>query len=553
MCSVIPRGRFAWRRIRTFIRPRVRLLRAPEMTIDWDVPVTVRDGTVLRVNVFRPAGQRPVAVILSAHPYGKDRIPRRTRSGRRLNPQYRLFPQPGMIRISDLAGWEAPDPAFWVGHGYAVVNADLRGAGTSAGTGDFFTDSEARDYYDLIEWAGTQPWSTGKVGLHGVSYLAISQYRAAALRPPHLAAICPWEGFSDIYRDFARPGGVREDGFSIMWSAMTRLTCRVAGNLRKEFVARPERDAWYADRTPDLAAIEVPMLVCATFSDQSLHSRGSFEAFRRTGSSRKWLYTHRDGKWSHFYSPGAAAEQLRFFDHVLRDEPNGWQDRPAVRIAVHEAGPDPAEIWMTDQWPPSGLDWQTLYLDAASAGMLAEPAGPAQAVFSTSSESVTWTWRVPYDLDVIGPMAARLRVSVQESDDAHLLAAVRKFRAGREVFFEGSYGYSLDVVSRGWLRLAHRDLDEDLSQPWQPVGRHDSVRPVRSGEIVEASIALLPQATRFRAGDELRLELRGRWLFPRNPLTGQFPAGYQRGPGARVTVHTGGDSPSGLLLGIRRL
>jgi putative CocE/NonD family hydrolase len=71
------------------------------------------------------------------------------------------------------------------------------------------------NYYDLIEWAGMQSWSSGLVGLDGVSYLAISQYKVAALKPPSLAAICPWEGLSDLYRDFAYPGGVREDGFSI--------------------------------------------------------------------------------------------------------------------------------------------------------------------------------------------------------------------------------------------------------------------------------------------------------------------------------------------------
>ena len=68
--------------------------------------------------------------------------------------------------------------------GYAVVNCDLRGFGTSDGVGNLLTDAEARDVYDLIEWAGTQSWSSGKVGMNVVSYLAISQYKAAVLRPP---------------------------------------------------------------------------------------------------------------------------------------------------------------------------------------------------------------------------------------------------------------------------------------------------------------------------------------------------------------------------------
>jgi uncharacterized protein len=78
-----------------------------------------------------------------------------------------------------------------VPRGYAVVNCDLRGFGHSDGEGTMLSDAEAHDYYDLIEWAAAQPWSTGRVGLNGDSYLALSQWRVAALRPPHLAAICP--------------------------------------------------------------------------------------------------------------------------------------------------------------------------------------------------------------------------------------------------------------------------------------------------------------------------------------------------------------------------
>ena len=132
--------------------------------------------------------------------------------------QYRMLRQPSRVRFSSLTGWEAPDPVWWAGQGYAVVNCDLRGAGTSGGRGSLLSDQEAEDVYDLIEWAADQPWSSGSVGLLGVSYLAISQWKAAALAPPHLRAICPWEGFTDAYRDLAFPGGIREHGFTRLWS-----------------------------------------------------------------------------------------------------------------------------------------------------------------------------------------------------------------------------------------------------------------------------------------------------------------------------------------------
>ncbi len=82
-----------------------------------------------------------------------------------------------------------------------MVNADLRAAGRSEGQASLLSDQEGQDVHDLVEWAGAQPWSTGRVGLLGVSYLAISQYKAAARRPSHLRAICPCEGFTDTYQD----------------------------------------------------------------------------------------------------------------------------------------------------------------------------------------------------------------------------------------------------------------------------------------------------------------------------------------------------------------
>ncbi|MGD9573018.1 MAG: CocE/NonD family hydrolase, partial [Thermoleophilia bacterium] len=342
---------------------------------DWDVPVPMPDGVTLRANVFRPpateAGER-VPVIMCAHPYGKDRIPAKRR-GRGVDPQYRALPQPGPVRISAWTGWEGPDPAAWVPRGYAVVNLDLRGSGSSEGVGELLSRREAEDYAEAIAWAAAQPWSTGRVGLLGVSYLALAQYGVAALRPPALAAICPWEGFSDVYRDFARPGGIHETGFLRLWSTVTRRTSRLAEDLGAQVAARPTRDEWYRAHSPDLAAIEAPMLVCGSFSDHDLHTRGSFEAFRRAGSERRWLYTHRGGKWERFYSGEALATQARFLDWALKGEDNGWDTEPPVRLAIHEDGAAPAEVRHEAAWPPDDLTWEELPLDIASRSL--RPAG----------------------------------------------------------------------------------------------------------------------------------------------------------------------------------
>ncbi|WP_284948148.1 CocE/NonD family hydrolase [Acidisoma cladoniae] len=547
-------GKMALRLLRGTLRPSTKITPAPaDIDIQWNVPVPVRDGTVLRVNVFRPSGPGPFPVIMSAHPYGKDKIPAKTWSGRSPNLQARLVPQPRKMTISALTSWEAPDPAFWTRHGYAVVNADLRGGGTSDGVGALFSDAEAEDYYDLIEWVGAQDWSSGRVGLDGVSYLAISQYKVAALRPPSLTAICPWEGFSDLYRDFAYPGGVREDGFSKLWSKLTGRSARVTTALREEIVKRPERDAWYESLTPDLERIEVPMLVCASFSDHSLHTRGSFEVFRRAGSRRKKVYTHRDGKWCAYYGADAAEARLRFFDCTLKGIDNGWDDDPAVRLAITEAGPDPVAVVHETAWPPADLVWRKLRLDARSATLADQstPVAAGSAGFDAARGVLSLRWTVPEDLDVIGPMALVLNVEVKGTDDVFLYAGVRKFRSGVETVFEGSYGFAGDMVSKGWQRAAHRELDVDLSTEAQPVHRHCKAEPLRPGEIVRVEIALRPHATRFRKGDELRLEIRGHWFFPDDPLHGQFPANYQPNSKGYCVIHTGAGNDSCLFLGTR--
>jgi predicted acyl esterase len=547
-------GKVALRLFRGTLRPSTMITPAPaDIDIQWDVPVRVRDGTVLRVNVFRPNTPGPFPVIMSAHPYGKDKTPAKTWSGRSPNLQARLVPQPRRMTISALTSWEAPDPVFWTRHGYAVVNADLRGGGTSDGVGALFSDAEAEDYYDLIEWAGGQEWSSGRVGLDGVSYLAISQYKVAALRPPSLAAICPWEGLSDLYRDFAYPGGVREDGFSALWSKLTRRSARLTTALRDEILARPERDGWYESLTPDLERIEVPMLVCASFSDHSLHSRGSFEVFRRAGSRRKKVYTHRDGKWCAYYGADATQARLRFFDRTLKGLDNGWDDDPAVRLAITEAGPDPAAVVHETSWPPSDLVWRKLRLDTQSGNLCDQPTPVAagSAGFDAARGILSLRWTAPDDLDVIGPMALLLHVEMKGADDVFLFAGIRKFRQGIETVFEGSYGFAGDMVSKGWQRAAHRELDHGLSTDAQPVHRHRKAELLRPGEIVPVHIALRPHATRWGRGDELRLEIRGHWFYPVDPLGGQFPADYQPNATGHCIVHTGGSNDSYLLIGTR--
>ena len=540
----------ARRSLARVLRPDVAITAPPHgVVFDRDVEVVVRDGTTLRVDVLRPEDGGRYPVLLSAQPYGKDDMPARKRSGRGIPKQYYLAANDAPITHSAWTSWEAPDPGFWVPRGYVVINADLRGWGKSDGAPHVLDAAqEGRDLYDLIEWAAEQPWCTAKIGMSGVSYLAISQWAAAAARPPHLAAISPWEGFTDAYPDFSYPGGIRENGFMVLWSALQRLQKPKSASFRREQKRRPLYDRWWAERSAELENITVPALVCASFSDHSLHSRGTFEGFRRIGSPQKWLYTHRGPKWASYYSASALAAQAKFFDHFLHGADTGILEQPPVRIEVRASRTTIAAIRTVQHWPPTQSRPLILHLDAAP-GLLSATAPPNPAATVVGRGGIQFRWRFERDTDVIGPMRLRVPVSV-DGPDLTLFAGIRKVHHGREVVFEGSYGFTEDIVTRGWLRASHRGVDDARSTPWEAHHPHTCAEPIPPGETVELDLTLMPSATRFAADDVMVLELRDRWFFPNNPITGQWPAVYQRSKRQRWSVHTGSPASATLTIPI---
>jgi predicted acyl esterase len=585
---------------------------------EHDVEVRMRDGVVLRVNVYRPRGDGPFPVLLSVHPYGKDGVPKKKRRGWKLSFQFRIMNQAEPYQISNLTGWEAPDPAWWVSHGYVVINADERGAGTSDGTGSLLTDAEAKDSYDLIEWAAAQPWSNGNVGMFGVSYLALSQYKAAASHPPSLKAICPWEGFTDIYRDFMTPGGIPETGFSRIWQTATKRAARLSDDFRLERRVHPLRDAWWESLTPRLKDITVPMLVCTSFSDTNVHTVGSFRAFQKVSSADRFAYMHRGPKWSTFYSDEAKAAQLAFFERYLRETTDAAQ-LPRVRLEVRETHDRIVEVRDENEWPLQRAQWTPLYLatdgrlvdaapdaagtagatDAAGAAGTAGAAGAAgttaaasipdaagasgaagatdaagTASFDLRRNAAAFTYTFAHDTEITGPMNLTLWVSVaadggrpipfrandgaaapssarktiggERTGDANLFVGVEKLHDGAVVPFEGAYGYGLDRVATGRLRMSLRELDAAASAPHQPEHTFRTPQPVAPNEVARLDIPLSPSATLFRAGDSLRLLVAGRYLEPRNPLFGHFPARYVASSPGRCTLHWDADRPARL-------
>ena len=511
-----------------------------------DVPVRMRDGTRLSVNIYRPDGPGPFPVVLAATRYGANLFGRGRYDGWAKASGFEI----GRMTISEFTPFEAPDPAFWVPHGYVVVHADVRGAYRSEGNIGPITPQDALDYYDLIEWAGLQPWSNGSVGLSGVSYLAFSQWPAAALRPPHLKAIIPWEGVTDHYRDNAFHGGIPETNFRL--SAYTvgleetrnknfGLTENYAVMLR----LHPLFDEYWWSKAANLELITVPALVCATWSAQGNHSRGSFEGYKRIASKEKWLFAHGRVEWPTYYDPESTALQLKFFDHFLKGAANDMERVPHVRYEVRKTR-DEYTVRYASDWPLPGTKFTALYLNAAEHRLQTEPSTSESATGYVSDQhgQSTFDFKVARDTTLVGPMALRLWVSAEQADDMDLFVGIRKLDAqGEEVYFTGFGGNPNDIVTRGWLRVSAREKDEQRSKPWQPYLIHTQVLKIKPGEIVPVDIEILPSGTLFEKGSTLRLVVQGSDIVP-NPVL-RHDALVNKGT---HTLHAGGQYDSQLLI-----
>jgi predicted acyl esterase len=519
--------------------------------LDQDTSVPMRDGTRLAASVFRPPGVEKAPVLLSVTPYGKDVMPDRIGMTLMRLAGVRF----GKLRCSRLTGFEAPDPMFWTACGYVVVQADVRGMHRSEGHAGVLTQQDAEDYFDLIEWVARQPWSSGSVGLLGVSYLAMSQWRVAALRPPSLRAIVPWEGVTDLLREFGYQDGVPETGFVRVWWLFRMRRGRnrrfaMAEDFQQDRDRHPLDDAYWASKRPALEAIDVPALVCASWSDQGLHTRGSLEGFRRIGSARKWLYTHGRRKWETFYSEEARDVQRRFLDCHVKGEVNDWEATPRVRLEVRRTR-DEFTVRDEADWPLPSVRYVPMFLDARTNRLVeTAPAEPGQldyrALGSRRRDRARFIHRFDVDTELTGSMMLRLWVSASEGDDLDLFALLRKFdSAGREVFFYGYNGFAKDGVAKGWLRASHRMLDPSLSEPGRPWHTHTRHEPVAAGEIVAVEVEILASSTLFEAGSSLSLDVLGQ-------DAARYPAfRHKRSVNhGRHTIYTGGPHASHLLLPI---
>ena len=565
------------------------------MCIDWDVPITVDDGLVVRADVYRPTAAGKYPVILSYGPYGKwlhfeDLY---TDQWRRMAEQH---PDVVAGSTNKYQNWEVVDPEKWVPDGYACVRVDSRGAGRSPGLLDIWSAREAKDLHDCVEWAAQQPWSTGKVGINGISYYAMNQWQAAALQPPHLAAICIWEGAADYYRDLSHHGGILCT-FGRAWfpsqvirvqhgrgtrgyrsrmngdwvSGPETLTEEQLGGNRREFYEDCGQnplasDEFWRSRMPDWSQVKVPLFSSGNWGGQGLHPRGNFEGYVRSASRQKWLEVHGIEHWTHFYTDYGVGLQKKFFGHFLKGEDTGWKKQPRVVLQVRHPGETFVER-PENEWPLARTRWTKLYLNPAGQSLVRSPlAKNGTVAYNGLGEGVTFlTPPLPRETEITGPIAAKLFVS-SETADADLFLIVRVFTPNlQEVTFQGALDPHTPVA-QGWLRASHRKLDPELTLPYRPYHTHDEKQPLVPRKVYELDVEVWPTSIVVPSGYRIGLTVRGRdYEYPGGPSVGlgtlgavftgvgpfQHNDARDRPPdvfGRKVTLHCGPKAPSHLVL-----
>ena len=563
------------------------------MRIDWDMPIKMDDGLILRADIFRPTHNKKCPVILSYGPYGKGLS---FQEGYKTAWEIMERENPDVIRGSSnkYQNWEVVDPEKWVPDDYICIRIDSRGAGRSPGFMDHNNARETKDIHLCIEWAAKQSWCNGKVGMNGISYYASNQWRAAASKPKHLAAICVWEGWNDNYRESNRHGGIA-CSFRKNWLEMQIKTVQhgvgdrgkrspITGDtvcgpetlspeellknvsdiwkivLENEFISD-----WYKERSANLDRVDIPVLSSANWGGQGLHTRGNFEGFVRSKSKQKWLEVHGGSHWAPFYTDYGVALQKRFFDYYLNGKKNGWKKTPPVSLLVRSPG---EKFVQRDEkeWPLKRTQWTTLHLNPQGMTFSQDPIKEnAQITYDMMGDGVTFAFPPQkQEVELTGPMALKLFIS-STTVDADIFAVVRIYdKENKEVLFHGALDPKTPVA-QGWLRASHRKLDKKKSLPYRPWHSHDQKQALVPGQVYELDVEIWPTCIVVPVGYRIALTIRGKdyehdgaaavLSNMKNPMKGCGPFVHDdevdRPPaifGGKVTLHMGPKQKANLLL-----
>ncbi len=537
-----------------------------DVIVDRDVNVRMPDGTLLDGNIYHPRSDERFPVILGAHAYNKDL------QSKPMRP----------VGFTPMRGYmESGDSTFFARRGYVHAVFNVRGSGKSEGFYQLMGPVEVQDTCDLIDWLAEQPWSSGAVGMFGVSYFAKLAKATAAANPTPLKAIfAPFAG-ADEYRHRSYHGGILAHGFLAHWRNSLHLPRYhslykemvgeaafqqaleqakldeeiMAISVLREALQNPEAGTnslivdvvlnpfdgpfWHARRARDTNA-RVPAYLGGCWGNYGLHLPGAFTAWKEWQGPKKMvigpgiyldrpLYQYQDAS-------------LRWFDYWLKGIDNGVMDEPPIRCFIPPTG----EWKSLADWPPPEARWMTFFLHAD--GILSEhelwPGDGADAFNESNFEHGSLTYRTPplvENTEVLGPSVLTLYLSTTDTEALVFVTLLLIDRDGKE-----------HELTRGWLRASQRRLRDD-SERWEPVLAHEERAALEPGQIYKLKIPIVPTARLFQAGERIAIRIKGADDEPALTSLQALARNHLRRPlPARITIHHDESHPSHLDLPITR-
>ncbi|PQE08365.1 X-Pro dipeptidyl-peptidase C-terminal non-catalytic domain-containing protein [Rutstroemia sp. NJR-2017a WRK4] len=512
-----------------------------DIFVEHDVTLQMRDGAKLYADIYRPPSSREkdlseqtgtavekVQALICWSPFGKKF--NGLMSLKLMTPWNLGIPDK---TLSGLEKFEAPDPADWVSRGYAIVNVDSRGSGDSDGVMCIMGSQEAEDGYDCIEAIAKLPWCTGSVGLAGNSHLAIAQWAIAALRPPSLKAIAPWEGCGDIFREQFVRGGIYAgdlfDNLIVKYMLKGRHGMESFKEMHKK---HPLANAWWNDKRPDMKKINLPAYITGTWTN-TMHGMGAIRAWMEIDTAEKWLRWHPWQEWYDLWGRQESKDELMlFFDRYLKGIDNGWEKTPHVRMSILRFGTkDPIENVVEHEFPMARTDYKKLYFSSENT-LKFEPQSSAHVASynSESDDSASYTYKFDKTTQIVGMPKAVLYMACEDMDDMDVYVFIEKLdKDGKPMknlnipwsgipvksFEEFKPEQETEVVLYkgpvGILRASHREIDPSKSMhpnwPYHPHEREEKVPP---GQIVRLDIGIWAMGIEYEEGESLRVHVSGR-------------------------------------------
>jgi predicted acyl esterase len=547
--------------------------------VERDVKIPVRDGVKLNCDLWRPERQGKFPGVLSFHNYHSRGQTGPIKPTALSTAQWR---HPGQERTN--ASLESGDPVFFARRGYVHVVCNARGTGKSEGKWHFTGPQEVQDAYDVIEWMAVQPWCDGNVTMFGVSYFAWIQLFVAQLNPPHLKTIfSPW-GSTDFYRDICYRGGI----FAYKWPIGWSQTSLIYGNVRPEnysknelgeegyrkAIARllddedvrsapelvavlknpeegvnpfivdlalhPTYDKYWQERTVDYSKIKVPAYIGADWDCFGIHLPAAFRSWEHLKVPKKMII----GPPVYLDRPlyQLQHEAVRWFDYWIKGIDTGIMEEPPVHVFVMGTGE-----WKTgNDWPFPETRFTPFFLHEY--GLLSEHEHWSYEGSDSFEDSPWMRGSLKYmtpplveNTEVVGPIMLKLYAATNDVDVNWIISLLEVDAEGNE-----------RLLTKGWLKGSHRELDMQKAKAWDPIYNHAKSEPLTPGEIYKFDIKLVATGNLFKVGSRIAVKISCVDDDPKNPLELIGTGSLRRTAVARVTVFHNEDYPSYLLLPVTR-